>query len=57
MLREGFPSVGGSRDVSLPQGFPRRVMITSAPSSRSLSISLTLALNSLMLYVVISSIL
>ena len=37
------------KGVSRPHGFPRRVMMTSSPSSRFRRISLTLALNSLTL--------
>ena len=40
--------------MSRPHGFPRRVIITSSPSLRPLSISLALALNSLTLYVATS---
>ena len=35
MLSEGFPSEGCCTVVSLPHGLPRRVMITSSPSSRA----------------------
>ena len=54
VLSEGLAWVGCGTAVSRPHGFPRRVIITSSPSSMSLSILLTLDLNSLMLYVATS---
>ncbi len=47
--RWGFGSGGGGTGISLPQGLPRRVMITSSPLSRLRRMALAWALSSRML--------